>query len=119
MIGFVIGWVWIDVEYYSGYIKDGVIKTVKNKRQIRSNSLDLFRSTHHHSPDSAKKALAPVLEKANDKYSQFRNRLIALQKELDANVNFYMNGDTYGIYESGLIVTFDIDNVYCRYSLED
>lgn len=113
------GWVWIDVEYYSGYIKDGVIKTVKNKKQIRSNNLDLFRSTHHHSHDSAKKALAPVLEKANDKYSQFHNRLIALQKELDANVDFYMNGDTYGIYESNLIVTFDIDNVYCRYSLDD
>ena len=66
-----------------------------------------------------KNALVPVLEKANDKYSQFHNRLIVLQEELDANVSFFMEGDTFGIYESGLIVTFDIDNVYCRYSLDD
>ena len=113
------GWVWLDVEYYSGYIKDGVIKTVKNKKQIQSNKFDLFKSTHHLSIDSVKNALAPVLEKANDKYSQFYNRLTALQKELDANVSFFMEGDTFGIYESGLIVTFDIDNIYCRYSLDD
>ena len=113
------GWVWIDVEYYSGYIEDGVIKTVKNKKQIQSNKVDLFKSTHHHSHESVKKALAPVLEKANDRYSQFRNRLIALQEELDANVNFFIEGDTFGIHNSGLIVTFDIDNVYCRYSLDD
>ena len=110
------GWIWIDVEYYSGYIEDGVIKTEKNKRQIQSNKFDLFKSTHHHSPDSVKKALAPVLEKANDKYSQFHNRLIVLQEELDANVSFFMEGDTFGIYDSGLIVTFRIDNIYCTLS---
>ena len=113
------GWIWIDVEYYSGYIEDGVIETEKNKKQIQSNKVDLFKSTHHLSSDSVKEALAPVLEKANDKYSQFHNRLIALQEELDANVNFFIEGDTFGIYSSGLIVTFEIDKVYCRYSLDD
>ena len=113
------GYVWIDVEYYSGCIIDGVIKTLKDKKQIQSNKFDLFKSTHHLSPDSVKNALAPVLEKANDKYSQFRNRLIALQEELDANVSFFMEGDTFGIYDSGLIVTFDIDKIYCRYSLDE
>ena len=90
------GWIWIDVEYYSGYIKDGVIKTVKNKKQIRSNSFDLFRSTHHLSSDSVKDALTSVLEKANDRYSQFRNRLIALQEELDAKIHMSILGyDSY------------------------
>lgn len=113
------GWIWIDVEYYSGYIEDGVIKTKKNKKQIQSNKVDLFKSIHHLSSDSVKNALVPVLEKANNKYSQFHNRLIALQEELDANVNFFIEGDTFGIYSSGLIVTFEIDKVYCRYSLDD
>lgn len=113
------GWIWIDVEYYSGYIEDGIIKTEKRKKQVQSNKFDLFRSNGHHSPDSVKNALAPVLEKANDKYIQFYNRLIALQEELDVDVDFFMEGDTYGIHNSGLIVTFDIDKIHCRYSLEN
>lgn len=113
------GWLWLDVEYYSGYIEDGVIKIEKHKKQIQSNKIDLFNSTNHQSPDSVKNALGSILEKANNKYSQFLNRLIALQEELDANVSFFMEGDTYGIHDSGLIVTFDIDKVYCRYSLDN
>ena len=113
------GWIWIDVECYSGYIEDGIIKTEKRKKQVKSNKFDLFKSTHHHSPDSVKNALAPVLEKANDKYMQFSTRLIALQKELDVDISFFMEGDTYGIHNSGLIVTFDIDKVHCRYNLDN
>lgn len=113
------GWVWIDVEYYSGYIEDGVIKIEKHKKQRQSNKLDLFKSTNHQSPESVKTALSPVLEKANDKYNQFFNQLIALQKEFGVDVSFFMEGDTYGIYDSDLIVTFNIDKVYCKYSLDN
>lgn len=111
------GWVWIDVEHYSGYIDDGIIKTEKREKQVQSDKIDLFKTTHHLSPDSVKNALTPVLEKANDKYIQFYNRLIALQKEWDADVSYFMEGDTYGIHDSGLIVTFKIDNIYCKYNL--
>lgn len=113
------GWVWLDVEYYSGYIKDGIIKIEKRKKQVKSNQLDLFKSTHHQSPESVKTTLSPVLEKANDKYNQFFNRLTALQKEFDVDVSFFMEGDTYGIHDSGLVLDFYIDKVSCRYSLDN
>ena len=113
------GWIWIDVEYYIGYIEDGIIQIEKRKKQIESNKLDLFKSTNHQFPESVKTALSPILEKANDKYIQFYNQLTTLQKEFDVEVSFFMEGDTYGIDDSGLIVTFAIDKVYCRYSLDN
>jgi hypothetical protein len=113
------GWIWIDVEYYSGYIEDGVIKTEKHKKQIQSNKVDLFKSIYHHSHDSVKNALAPILEKANKKCNQFLEQLEKLEEESNVKISFFMEGDTFGIYDSGLIVTFRIDNIDCKYSLRD
>lgn len=113
------GWIWIDVEYYLGHIINGSIEIEKCKKQIQSNKFDLFKRTHHQSYEAVKDSLTPIIEKANEKYNQFLEQLEKLEEESNVKISFFMEGDTFGIYDSGVIITFRIDNIYCRYSLGD
>lgn len=66
-----------------------------------------------------KEKMKPTLIKADEKFEKCKDAFEKLQKEFGVDIDYTMEGDTYGIYEDHLNMTFHIDNVYCYYKLEN
>lgn len=113
------GWIWLDVEYFTGSIINSEIKVKKNKKQIYSNKHDLFLNSHHTTKEAVIESLKPILSKAKEKFEICKELLNKIQDENDFNVDYTMEGDTHGIYEDYLHISFNIDGVFCKFMLNN
>lgn len=113
------GWIWIDKEYFIGGIINSKIEVEKRKKQIRSDKVELFLKTHNITKEAVVEKLKPILVKAKEKFELCKNRLFELQKELDCDIDYTMLGDTYGIHENYLHISFAMDNVFCKFEVKD
>ena len=113
------GWIWLDREYFTGTIIDSEIKVEKRKKQIMSNKHDLFLNSHHTTKEAVIESLKPILAKAKEKFEICKELLNKIQDENDFNVDYTMEGDTYGIYEDYLHISFNIDGIFCKFMLND
>jgi hypothetical protein len=113
------GWIWIDVEFFTTSIVNSKIVISKQKKQIRSNLYNSFLINHNLNENELRKKMKPTLIKANEKFKKCKDAFEKLQKEFEVDINYTMEGDTHGIYEDHLNMTFRIDGVYCYYKLEN
>lgn len=113
------GWIWIDKEYFTGTIENGEILVEKRKKQIQSNKNYLFLKSHNITKEDVIKKLKPVLEIAKDKFKIVERRFIKIQDENDFIVDYTMEGDTHGIYEDYLHISFTIDGVFCKFRINE
>lgn len=113
------GWIWVDREYLIGEIINNGIQIDKRKKQVRSDKLDLFIDNHHIEKESVIEKLNPILVKAKEKFEVCSKKFLSLQNELDFDINYQMLGDTHGIYEDYLYISFTMDGIYCRFELEN
>lgn len=111
------GWIWVDIEYYQASIKNFEIRIQKHKKQIQSNKSDALLQIYSIDEVELKENMKPILIKANEKFEKSKAAFEELQKEFGIDINYTMEGDTHGIYESHLNMTFRIDGVYCYYEL--
>lgn len=113
------GFIWLDREYFTGTIIDSEIKVEKRKKQIMSNKHDLFLNSHHTTKEAVIESLKPILAKAKEKFEICKELLNKIQDENDFNVDYTMEGDTHGIYEDYLYISFYIDGTFCKFELND
>ena len=111
------GWIWVEVEYFTATIKNSEIKINKAKKQIKSNSYNMFLKSHFIDAEKLKNKLKLTLKKANVKFDRCFEAFEKLKKEMDFDLDYQMYGDTFGIYEDFQYISFKIDNVYCEYQL--
>ena len=113
------GWIWVDVEYYSGTIEDSKIVVEKRNKQVRSNKHQLFLDTHDITETAVKEKLKPILEKAEKKFDKINKIFTKLLTDEDCDISYTMNGDTYGIYEDYMYISFNIEGVFCKFRIEE
>lgn len=113
------GFIWLDREYFTGQIINGKIEVEKHKKQIQSSKQDLFLKNHSITKEDVIEKLKPILIKAKDKFENCRQKLVLLQNELEFDVNYMMLGDTHGIYEDYLYISFTIDGIFCKFEFND
>lgn len=108
------------VVYVVSYLDDGhrsnKIHVNKRKRDIRNSvfSLDSYFLTE----DAAKQAINKHLDAAKQKFDKCLTALNLLKQELDFDVSYSIEGDTYGVTDypyisfemGGFEFTFAIDN---------
>ena len=112
------GWIWFKVDYYKGHIEDGKVIVTKHDKQIQSDKHDLFLKNYSITKQDVIDKLKPILIKAKDKFKNCEKLLSELQKQFDFEVSYTMLGDTYGIYEDHLDITFEIDGVFCKFRID-
>ena len=120
------GWIWIDVEFFTASILNSKIVTKKEKRSIQSNKYEKFVNTknfyvfpHYMTEKDANESLKETLKKAKEKFEICKELLNKIQSENDFIVDYTMEGDTHGIYEDYLHITFNIDGTFCKFELND
>lgn len=111
-------WHWVDVEYYRGHIEDSKIIVSKLKKKVRSNKLDLFKQTHHTTKQDALDSLKPVLIKAEEKFRICVEAFDMIKHNLNFNVGYHMEGDTYGIHTDYMYIDFTIDGIRCKFRID-
>lgn len=113
------GWIWIDKEYFTGTIENGEILVEKRKKQIQSDKNYLFLNNHNITREAVIEKLNPILIEARNKFEICRERLVLLESELNFDVNYTMEGDTHGIHEDYLHISFTIYGVFCKFRIEE
>jgi hypothetical protein len=93
------------------------LQVSKQKKQIRSFLYNSFLNNHYLNENELKEKMKPILIKANEKFEKCKDAFEKLQKDFEVDIDYTMEGDTHGIYEDHLNMTFKVDDVYCYYKL--
>lgn len=101
---------------YIPYYQDG-IKVRKVEREINTKSFSM--ENQHLTKADAIAAITPVVPKAEEKYKQIVEAFNSLQSNMACHISYRMDGDTHGIYEDSLYVSFEMNGFDFQFDIAD
>lgn len=112
------GWTWLKREYYTVSVIKSKVKVNKEKREIRSDKVELFNKTHYLTEAQAKMAINDVMPEALKKFEQCKDAYLKLHKDMDFGSGFNYDGDTHGIYNEYNYISFKMKGFDFQFELD-
>ena len=104
---------------YSASVVEGKVKIYKDTRTIYVKDNPEKLAKLYLTNEEAKQAITEFLEQADAKAMNITKRIVELEKELEFDVSYEMEGDTYGIHKDYSSILFKIDKFHFQYDLDE
>lgn len=101
---------------YIPYYQDGIkVRKVERGINLRPFSME----NQHLTKEDAIQAITPVVEKAKEKYQKIVEAFNLIQSNMNCCISYRMVGDTYGIDEDSLYVSFEMNGFDFQFDIAD
>jgi len=103
-----------------GYIDNYNNETYSIEKKLCFNSSNKEKKEGYFPTEAlAKKDYRRCERLANKKLKQIEKDLVLFEKKNKCHISFYMDGDTFGIYESGMMIIIVIEDYMFEKRMEE
>jgi hypothetical protein len=108
------------VTWYIPYVHCGCIKVIKRTKKFFKGSEKSYEA-HKALPQTeteAREAIKPFLKEAKSKKEAVSAEIARIEKQYQCNIDYFMDGDTHGIHEDFLEVSFSLGGYHFNYEID-